>query len=266
MATGVNLNESSVRLQELQDTLRNALSGAQVDIPDLTKLRLLMLYFCTVTNISDQVRNKLLQDSKLRSSDQNVLMALWQSKLLEAPDAPKVKGGSIAHRLGKDQISRFKKICKDRKLDLSRFEPRLKELLQQMIAGSLKEDVFPYVDDDSNEVVGQIGQQGLRVGGQGATAPVAPSLDDWSFEATPSPATHAATTSEVNAEVNKRIIIFVIGGITYSELRAVAEVATKGVEIFVGGTSVLTAKRLIKLLRSSTEKDNMPDDDGVDLT
>lgn len=63
-----------------------------------------------------------------------------------------------------------------------------------------------------------------------------------------------------SCEVSQRIIVFIIGGVTYSELRVAAEVMKdlRGVEVIMGGTSVLTPRRLIDILRPKRQDEGNP--------
>jgi len=82
-------------------------------------------------------------------------------------------------------------------------------------------------------------------------------VDDWSFAeaaAAADPAAHSTAPG-----VTRRVLVFVLGGITYSELRAVAELKRElpaaGLEVVLGGTSLLTARRLIDSLRPPREEE-----------
>jgi len=67
------------------------------------------------------------------------------------------------------------------------------------------------------------------------------------------PSGAAAPAAQSTASgVTRRVLVFVLGGVTYSELRAVAELKRElpaGLEVVLGGTSILTARRLINSLR-----------------
>merc|ERR1712151_281699 len=110
---------------------------------------------------------------------------------------------------------------------------------------------------------------GLRtVGAMGLGPPGAPALpaaDDWSFA--PPPRQYGAATDAV--EVSQRIIIFIVGGITFSELRAVSEAAQalpRGAEVLIGGTALLTPQRLMRVLRPANASPNAGVHDAMDLT
>merc|ERR1712048_70075 len=158
------------------------------------------------------------------------------------------------------------------RFELSRFEPRIKALIEQLTEKRLPEEDFPILqDDDDLGSGGDPPPHGLRlVGAMGSAPPGAPAMpatDDWSFMGVAPPAAESAS------EVSQRIVVFVLGGITLSELRAASEVAQclpRGTEVLLGGTTVLTPRRLIRVLAphrpSRTSGAGNLQEDGPDLT
>ncbi|CAE8641305.1 unnamed protein product [Polarella glacialis] len=98
-------------------------------------------------------------------------------------------------------------------------------------------------------------------------APAIQATDDWSFA---TPGAGPGTSPNAPPEVTQRVIIFVLGGFTHSELRAAAEVEHKmprGTEVLIGGTSLLTPRRLIRALRPQRSgSDGIPGAEGGDPT
>eukprot|EP00435_Cladocopium_sp_Y103_P019720 s2076_g4.t1 len=144
------------------------------------------------------------------------------------------------------QALKFKKnAVAEGRFELSRFEPRLKEVLEQLAEDRLSLEDFGLCQSTANDF-------GLREAGYADVlgAPAIQAKDDWSF---------ASVTGSVEAEkteVSHRIVVFVLGGFTHSELRVAKEVQEKlprGTEVIMGGTSLLTPKRLIRALRPKTD-------------
>lgn len=261
VACGIDKSGKDVKATSLQENISKLFHNPEVDLPSEVKLRLLMLYFACVANVPEAVRKRLIESSRLEDADGRVLLSMMETKLMEVPDSQRHKLGSgCVHRVTKTQAARFKKNARaDGTFVLSRFEPRVKELLEQLAENRLNDEDFPALGGSG------AAQAGLRFtagAAGGAPTPSAPAVDDWSFVSAPDcggPDTNPFAAAE---EVSQRFVVFIIGGITYSELRAGAEVAqslSRGAEVYVGGTAVLTPRKLIQLLRPSS---NPFDDTG----
>eukprot|EP00439_Symbiodinium_sp_Y106_P069127 s2456_g11.t2 len=145
------------------------------------------------------------------------------------------------------KAARFKKnAVAEGRFELSRFEPRLKEILEQLVEDRLSLEEFPVLQSAADDF-------GLREAGAATAeplgAPVIQAKDDWSF-------TSVSGGLESEHAVSHRVVVFVIGGFTLSELRVAAEVEQKmprGTEVIVGGTSLLTPKRLLRTLRPQND-------------
>merc|ERR1711920_320125 len=127
---------------------------------------------------------------------------------MEVPRKQREKlGSSCVHRATKERAARFKRKVKDQCLDLSRFEPRVKELIEQLGQENLSYDDFPALDGTGASakkpaVLGSPQQAG----------------DQWSFASWPQASGGAsAAQARTPKDVTQRIII------THSELRAAAE-------------------------------------------
>lgn len=261
-ACGVDRSGKDVKVTNLQSSLTRVFGDHKDHISSETKLRLLMLYFASVDNISQVVRDKLIELAQLDASDEQVLMALTRTRLTEVPEAQRHKHGSgCVHRATKQQAARFKKNAqRDGAFELSRFEPRVKHLLEQMAEHQLKTEEFPVCE--SGEGTGDLRQTGATVH-EAHGAPAIQEQDEWTFASFAGPGSRASETPD---EVAQRLIVFVLGGFTHSELRAASEIESKlprGTEVLIGGTSLLTAKRLIRMLRPKSQ--NLVDD-PEDLT
>merc|ERR1712039_722472 len=168
---------------------------------------------------------------------------MFRTKLMEVPHHQRDKLGSgCMHRATKEQTARFKRKVKDGCRDLSRFEPRVKDLIEKLSQESLSYDEFPALDGtDRNAkkpaVLGSSQQAG----------------DQWSFASWPQASGNAASVkASTPKDVTQRIVVFVLGGITHSELRAAAEACQSlpsGSEVLLGGTAVLTPRKFMHAFR-----------------
>jgi syntaxin-binding protein 1 len=107
--------------------------------------------------------------------------------------------------------------------ELSRYRPVMQTVLEDHHNNRLDLNLFPFVKD----VPAELTSPALR-----ANAPVAPSTSLRSAR----PTWHKAPSARINnMEGKQRMIIFVAGGITYSEMRLAYTIGqTLGKEIFIG--------------------------------
>jgi syntaxin-binding protein 1 len=111
--------------------------------------------------------------------------------------------------------------------DVSRFVAPLKRVLEDTLSGALSPTDYPYTRPP---------QGGGGGGGAVAKRPDARSL-----------------ASDVPG---RRLIVFVCGGLSYSELRAMHEVAAAtGRDIIIGTTAMLTPKRFLLGLKNLKQLD-----------
>lgn len=258
IACGVDEVGNKVTAKKLQNDLSKAfreIRDKEAQANSDTRLRLFMLYYSCLANISDTERVKLMEMADLKAKDQQVIMELLRTRLIEVPEAQRPKPGSgCVHKATKEQAARFKRNATSGTYALPRFEPRLKALLELLAEQRLSEEDFPPEGS---------GERGLRLAGAcGGLSQGAPAAPDWSFDKWDGPGLQQS--APVVEEVNQRIMVFVLGGITYSELRSgveVKETLPRGTEVLVGGTSLLTPRRLIDALRPRS----LATDDLADL-
>jgi len=262
IACGVDKNGKDVKASNLQSALTRAFNEP---LSSESKLRVLMLYFACVANISEVVRSKIIEMARLDPEDQQVLMAMLRTRLMEVPEAQRkhVGNGGASHRVTKEQAARFKKnALAEGRFELSRFEPRIKAVLEQLAEHRLSKEDFPVAGADN-----AAGMSLRHAAAETHGAPAIQATDDWSFA---TPGAGPGTSPNAPPEVTQRVIIFVLGGFTHSELRAAAEVEHKmprGTEVLIGGTSLLTPRRLIRALRPQRSgSDGIPGAEGGDPT
>eukprot|EP00440_Ansanella_granifera_P044327 gb/GFBE01048043.1/.p1 GENE.gb/GFBE01048043.1/~~gb/GFBE01048043.1/.p1 ORF type:complete len:634 (+),score=148.96 gb/GFBE01048043.1/:1-1902(+) len=268
IACGVDREGKDVKATNLQSSVTRAFNELQ-QLSSETKLRLLMLYFASVANISEAVRTRLIDIAQLDGDSREVLLNMVRTRLMEGPECQRNKQGTgCVHRVTKQQAARFKKnALAEGRFMLSRYEPRIKELLEQLAEHRLSPEDFP-VFEGPGEGADAHGLRQIGAALETHGAPAIQAKDDWSFAAC---AGTTASHSESH-EVSQRVVVFVLGGFTHSELRAAAEVEhlmPRGTEVLIGGTSLLTPKRLIRALRPR-KRDVSVDDllgaDPADLT
>ncbi|KAG9128259.1 vacuolar sorting protein VPS33/slp1 [Ceratobasidium sp. 392] len=202
------------------------------------KARLIALYIMYRDGVSDEDRRRLFQHAKLSNMDQDAVNGL--SYL-----------GIRVTRTPADRDTKRKlkqKAAAQYDYDQSRYQPVLQTVLEDHFSGKLDASVFPYVRD---------------------APPVAPPLGSslGSFRSSPQPAAqagsaptslrsqkpswHKAPARGTGEAAKQRVIVFMAGGMTYSEMRTVYAVSnTLNKDIYIGSTHPTTPARFVNDLRA----------------
>lgn len=194
--------------QKIKDPMRIILPFLlDKSIGDYDKLRIILLYIFHVNGTTEENLGKLIQHGKI--AENRDIIENW--KFLDVP----ILSSGTQHR---------KPVRKDRSAeesyDLSRWTPIIKDIMEDSIANKLDSHDWPHCSGCS-----------AAWNGSGAVS--------------------ARQGNKSNLPDDRRgglkLIIFIIGGITYSEMRCAYEVskASKCCEVIIGSTHILTPTRLL---------------------
>ncbi|GMH46102.1 hypothetical protein BSKO_14066 [Bryopsis sp. KO-2023] len=212
---------------------------ANKDAKPIDKMRLFMCYLATHPDKVDTDRRRQWQNTaQLRPEEMNTILHLEQLGVSITK-----KDGSSLLSFGKKKKKATRKERESDKLSqqyaLARFQPLLVDLLESLVAGTLSTEAFPYVRPPTKE------------GSTGTTAGVASvrsntSTFSWARKQKDSTKPEVASGGQQSAP---RLIVFVIGGITRSEMRVVHKLSESlNYDIVIGGTSAETPKSFINRL------------------
>ncbi|KAI9223501.1 Sec1-like protein [Blastocladiella britannica] len=200
------------------------------------KVRLLMMYIISKEGVQDDDRRKLLQHANIDGSLAEAItnMALLGVKLSREGKRDKKKKDTKKKSTDDDEDSKYVQ---------SRFTPAVKSLLEDHVAGSLETDAFPYLGAQPAPSDGpaKTGGTSLR-----STKPT------WQ-QKKPGTAGGAggSDAGSMAAPKGGRTVIFVLGGMTYSEIRATYEVAAAaGKEVLIGSTHIVTPGKFVDDLKN----------------
>eukprot|EP00293_Proteomonas_sulcata_P013799 CAMPEP_0184312110 /NCGR_PEP_ID=MMETSP1049-20130417/47161_1 /TAXON_ID=77928 /ORGANISM="Proteomonas sulcata, Strain CCMP704" /LENGTH=264 /DNA_ID=CAMNT_0026628013 /DNA_START=23 /DNA_END=817 /DNA_ORIENTATION=- len=205
------------------------------------KLRLIMIFIITQEGLTDDDISKLVDSAKFRDSEAakqavNNLKHLGV-ELKEAPEKPKGMmgmGAAAAKTLFPFMKTGESKPRRDTDVsyDLSRYRPPLQWIMQDALENKLDATEFPCA------------------GMSGPTPPQGPPAvkpkqkAGWADKG-------AKKEAEKDQKSGPRLIVFVAGGLCYSELRAAYELTKKfDREVIIGSTEILTPERYLKSLTS----------------
>ncbi|GIX64080.1 Sec1 family protein [Babesia caballi] len=202
----------------------HALLG-DVEIDDEIKVRLILLYSAVYRNVTGEHINELLDAAKLSQSDRTVVQRFISLGLgaasapVSAPNSPRSggSGSKICHKNTEkcDAHSFYKRHAKESEYELSRHTPEIRHLIARAVAGKLEEDKFPNMSQQ--EVPAQA---------------------------------HPSSSRSAAASQPGRIVIYVVGGITFAEMRTVYEVAEQSkVDLYLGGDSIIVPSDLLENMK-----------------
>jgi syntaxin-binding protein 1 len=217
LATG--LDEDFRKPKNLADQVVRLLDDENIGPSD--RLRLIMMYIMYRDGIIGEDIQKLLAHSSLPLQDGEVISNL---DLLGAHITRTLKDTKPAPQPLFPR--KTTPTAQSEEYALSRFEPMLKLMLDDIVKGALDQSTFPYLKpplDNSEELAAQ-SQASLR-------------------SAKPTWARNRTST----VESRQRIIVFMAGGATYSESRACYEVSkTSNRDIFLATTHMLTPAMFVR--------------------
>ncbi|KAK9819584.1 hypothetical protein WJX72_000024 [[Myrmecia] bisecta] len=218
-------------------------SGQALSAED--KTRLLMCYVATHPEKMDSTKQLQWQKlAKLQAEDMNTIINL---EFLGVP--VRKRGKTTGLSFGR---KRKRAVRKDRDADedeaqwaLSRFVPMLQEVLEDLAVSKLSNDEYPYVrpptatDPAAPAYSATYGSKAGSVRTNRTTA-------GWAKKA----AGGAGAKEEAVVPKGKRVVVYVIGGVTRSEMRVAHKLSAKlGREIILGGSTVDTPAGFLKHLK-----------------
>eukprot|EP01113_Clastostelium_recurvatum_P022373 TRINITY_DN2667_c0_g1_i1.p1 TRINITY_DN2667_c0_g1~~TRINITY_DN2667_c0_g1_i1.p1 ORF type:complete len:620 (-),score=203.59 TRINITY_DN2667_c0_g1_i1:32-1732(-) len=212
-------------------TIKNVISSlapilSDPDVSKADKMRLIMLYIISQEGIKDSDRKRLVDMAKITNAEQTAISNLFYLGVTLAKGA---KGKSKS----KEAKKRKKKRGGDVPFELSRYTPSVKDIGTDLIEGTLPVATFPFLREDHAAAAAESKPSGgidekLSLKGARSKQP------RWSEK--------GKKKEEAPKEryVGGRVIIFIVGGMTMSEMRAAYELtqASKR-QVFIGSTHVL---------------------------
>ncbi|KAG0032959.1 vacuolar sorting protein VPS33/slp1 [Podila clonocystis] len=189
------------------------------DVSTMDKIRLLMLYVICRGGLRTDDREQLYQHAKI--SDGNA-EAIRNLALLGINTE---RGGAAGRSKKKPFYPRKRLDDEEQPFDLSRYITKVKKVVEEHINGTLDATMYPYTTE--------------------------PPVDS-ATDSTKSLRKTAQTTwdKKKTAVKGSRLMVFIAGGVTYSEIRAMHELCqSMGRDIIIGSTHIITPRQFIYSLR-----------------
>ena len=204
--------------EKIKDHMKNIvplLLDNEIKIDD--KLRLIMLFLLHKNGITEENLLKLLHHAMIPEDKKQVMLNLQNIGMQILQDPNKRR----------KNIPQNRKVREEQTYQLSRWAPYVKDLMEDAFEEKLDARQFPYL---SNRPAG-----GGNFGGTSAR-----------------PTWHR-NVGQQTTRTGPRLIVFIIGGVTYSEIRSAYEAtaanqAQKKWEVIIGSDQILTPKQFLNNL------------------
>jgi len=188
------------------------------------KLRIICLYIQYRDGVPDEDRRRLYQHARLTLAEQDVVNALVYLgvKISKGPTDKDTKKFKQQKPIGVEEY------------ELSRFKPTLKTVIEDQVGDRLDSTVFPYAKDAPSLM---------------PLSPRSPPPQTTSLRSQ-KPAWHRAPKSATVLDNRQRVLVFVAGGMTYSEIRETYQLSSSlQKDIYIGSTHMVTPRGFIDDLK-----------------
>ncbi|KAK7048040.1 Sec1-like protein [Favolaschia claudopus] len=196
------------------------------EVMNLNKVRIVALYIQFRDGVPDEDRRRLYQHARLTIPEQDAVNALVHM------------GVRISRGPGdKDKKKPFpqkKSKSGEEEYELSRYKPVLHTVLEDQVAEKLDKILFPYVKDAPSSLAPSA-PTSLRSATPVQTGSLRSQNASW----------HKAATRRTD-NTRGRLLVFVAGGMTYSEIREAYQLSTLlNRDIYIGSTHTITPRDFV---------------------
>lgn len=213
--------------EKIKDHMKNIvplLLDNEIKIED--KLRLIMLFLLHKNGITEDNLQKLLHHAMIPEDKKQIILNLQNIGMTILQDPSKQ--------------NRRKNIPQQRKerepgvYQLSRWVPYVKDLMEEILEEKLDQRAFPFLSNRPN-------MSGNSFGGTSAR-----------------PTWHRNDKQQQQQRAGPRLIVFIVGGCTYSEIRSAYEVTSqnKKWEVIIGSDMIITPRAFLNNLSENSDLAN----------
>ncbi|CBQ68587.1 related to syntaxin binding protein 1 [Sporisorium reilianum SRZ2] len=234
-------------------------------VSNMDKVRIIALYIMYCDGVPDEDRKRLFQHARLGRYEMEAVDNLVHLGTQVVKD-PSSSGWDVFFKKGKR-----KQQPGENEFELSRYQPLVKLMVEDHFAGKLEQATYPYVRDAPPETAtgglslpvqtSALARVGLGSASSSSSTSAASAAAGGAGRTQPSslrsakPTWHQKARGGSNVGVERlenrqRVLLFVAGGMTYSEMRSAYQLSERlGKDVYIGSSHTFTPESFVDVLK-----------------
>lgn len=229
------------------------------NVSNTDKVRIIALYIMYCDGVPDEDRKRLFQHARLGRYEMEAVDNLVHlgTQVVKDPSS----GWDMFFRKGKR-----KQQPGENEFELSRYQPLVKLMVEDHFAGKLEQATFPYVRDAPPETstgglslpvqTSALARVGLGSSNSSNAVPPAAQRQPSSLRSA-KPTWHqkgsrggGSSAAVERIDNRQRVLLFVAGGMTYSEMRGAYQISERlGKDCYIGSSHTFTPQSFVEVLK-----------------
>jgi len=236
MATGLTESGEKVNMKTIKTSLVDMCQNAQIGVVE--KLRLLMIYIIAQGPMQESTRRELMSGISMRL--QNAIRQLEKLGV----DISALTKNKAKH--SKARLSEFEKRNKTIPLALMRYIPFIHQVINSFLSSDLSEEEYRYIGEPPSA---SSARQSV------AKAAKKQTKSNWRGNKKEQKQEQEIVTEDPRT----RYMVYMLGGVTFSELRSAYELsdANPNVNLFMGSSSTINAAQFIRGLADLDDDEDL---------